>query len=297
MKTKKINLCLFGGEGAAAPAGGTGDAGAVTAETPEKGDTAAGCHAETEGQKETRAGSAADAEKEKRARFEELMRGEYKDLFTERTQKIIDKRFAETKALEERMAGQEELISRLAERYGTEDVGELLRAVDGDDTMWKAAADAVDMSVPQYRAYRNMERENAKLRAAQTDAVAKKNAQERLAAWQREGEAVKEKYPAFSFETELKNENFSKMLRAGVSVAAAYQALHHDEIVASETSRAATDAERRVTETIRARGERPVENGASADAGVLTKRDVSRLTRAERAELARQAMLGGKIEF
>ena len=101
----------------------------------------------------------------------------------------------------------------------------------------------------------------------------------------------------YKVHVELKNENFAKMLRAGVSVSAAYQALHHDEIVAAESARAASDAERRITETIRARGERPGENGAQAEAGVTFKKDVSKLTRAERAEIAKRAMLGGKIEF
>lgn len=305
MKTKKINLCLFGGEGAAPAAAGTGDASAASESTAKEG-SAAGSMTDgtTEtvtppevGAPETPHDDGAESEKERRARFDEMLRGEYKDLFNERMQKIIDKRFAKTKGLEEKVAGQEELISRLAERYGTSDAAELADAIDKDDALWKSAADASDMSVEQYRSYQNMARENARLRAEHTEAVARKNAEARLAGWQREGEAVKAKYPSFSFEAELANEEFAKMLRAGVSVSAAYQALHHDEILADAASRAASDAERRITENIRARGERPAENGTGAGAGVIAKKDVSKLTRAERADIARRAMLGGKIEF
>lgn len=296
MKFDRIHLGLFGGEGAA-PAAGT-DAGEVSADMAEKSETGSDAGSKTEkAPEETENRSAESSEKDRRTRFEELMRGEYRDLFAERTQKIIDRRFAETKAMEERLKGQDELVSRLAQKYGTDDIGRLIEALDGDDEMWQSAADAADMSVEQYRKYQKLERENAKLRAAATQNEAKKHAQLRLEAWKEEGEAVRKKYPAFSFETELKNENFAKMLRAGVSVSAAYQALHHDEIVAAESARAASDAERRITETIRARGERPGENGAQAEAGVTFKKDVSKLTRAERAEIAKRAMLGGKIEF
>ena len=299
MKLHKINLYLFGGEGAA-PDAGTGAGGAAAADaaaSAKEGPDAEGMAEETSEKKSPQAAGGESSEKQRRARFEELMRGEYKDLFAERTQKIIDRRFAETKAMEERLKGQNELVSRLAQKYGTDDIGRLIEALDGDDEMWQSAADAADMSVEQYRKYQKLERENAKLRAAATQSEAKKHAQLRLEAWKEEGEAVRKKYPAFSFETELKNENFARMLRAGVSVSAAYQALHHDEIVAAESARAASDAERRITETIRARGERPGENGAQAEAGVTFKKDVSKLTRAERAEIAKRAMLGGKIEF
>ena len=298
MKLHKINLYLFG-EGAA-PAAGTDVGGAAAADaaaSAKEGPDAEGMSEGTSEKVSPQAAGGESSEKQRRARFEELMRGEYKDLFAERAQKIIDRRFAQTKAMEQRLGKQEELISRLAEKYGTNDVSRLVEALDADDEMWRSAADAADMSVDQYRKYQKLERENARLRAAATEAEAKKHAQERISAWREEGEAVRAKYPSFSFETELKNENFARMLRAGVSVSAAYQALHHDEIVAAESARAASDAEKRLSETIRARGERPGENGAQAEAGVTFKKDVSKLTRAERAELAKLAMRGGKIEF
>ena len=48
---------------------------------------------------------------------------------------------------------------------------------------------------------------------------------------------------------------------------------------------------------LKAKQSRPAENGTSSKTAVIVKNDVSKLTRAERAEVARRAMLGEHIEF
>lgn len=294
---RKMNLQLFGGEGIA-PAQSAGSQQApISAPDDNTGNMKDTADKVTAAVDTEETGTSTDPERDRKAKFDALIAGEYKDLFEKRVQGIINRRFAENKSMEEKLKSQGELISRLSEKYGTDDMPALLKAVDEDDELWKSVADASDMSVEQYRTYRRLERENAALRAHEAEEKARKAAAERLAVWQREGEAVRAKYPDFAFETELQNESFSRMLRSGVSVEAAYRALHHDDILAGETARAAAEAERRITENIRARGERPGEAGAAGDAGVMVRRDVSKLTRAQRAEIAKRAMMGGKIEF
>ena len=41
---------------------------------------------------------------ERRKNFDQLINGEYKDIYTEETQKIIDRRFRETKSLEQQLS-------------------------------------------------------------------------------------------------------------------------------------------------------------------------------------------------
>ena len=56
-------------------------------------------------------------------------------------------------------------------------------------------------------------------------------------------------------------------------------------------------AAQQVTDNVRARGARPAENGVSSGSGFLVKSDVSKLTKKDRAEIARRAAHGEKIVF
>ena len=58
-----------------------------------------------------------DAEDRRKA-FQDLVKGEYKDIYTEETQKIIDKRFKQTKELEASQAKSQTLYEALAIKYG-----------------------------------------------------------------------------------------------------------------------------------------------------------------------------------
>ena len=55
----------------------------------------------------------------RRADFEKLIRGEYKDIYDERAQRMIDERFKKTKALEEQSAAIRPVLDLLAENYYT----------------------------------------------------------------------------------------------------------------------------------------------------------------------------------
>ena len=89
------------------------------------------------------------------------------------------------------------------------------------------------------------------------------------------------------------NPDFLALLQRGVSVEQAYKVLHMDDFL----SKATAQAEKTVTDNIRARGARPQENGAAPKSAVVVKDDVSKLTPADRAEIARRAAMGETITF
>ena len=62
------------------------------------------------------------------ARFDELIRGEFKDAYQSRMQAAIDRRFKQTRALEERMKALEPVTQALSRYYGVEE-RELPRAM------------------------------------------------------------------------------------------------------------------------------------------------------------------------
>ena len=67
--------------------------------------------------------------------------------------------------------------------------------------------------------------------------------------------------------------------------------------VREAVKKAREETERAVTESIRARGLRPTENALTPGVGAISGGTAARLSRAQRAEMARRAAKGERIEF
>ena len=104
-------------------------------------------------------------------------------------------------------------------------------------------------------------------------------------------------HPDFSLEHELENNTFRLLYEGGVPAADAYGAAHISELIESARKAGAQDAVKATLDSVRARGVRVRESASEAYTGNLVKRDVTRLTRNERAELARRALSGENITF
>lgn len=274
-----------GGEGSSTTAAETGtQVGGQNAEA-----TAAGSGTESPGQKP------AETKQQRIDRWNKLVTGEFKDIYSSETQRIINERFRSTRELEERIAAQNPIVEVLADRYGVpaDDPKALLDAIEKDEQMWAKAADDAGLTVEQYREVQRLERDNAKLRAEQARAEGERRVQQQLAAWQDEATALQAEYPEFDLAAECRNESFLRMLRAGVPVAHAYKVTHLSDI----TARAAADAEKRAAQNVAARGARPSEAGTSASTGAVLETDVSKMTKEERADLAARAARGERIRL
>ena len=240
----------------------------------------------------------------RRKAFEDLINGEYKDLYHEKFQKTFDRRFKEVKALESELESQKPIMERLKARYNVEDTADLDKAITEDYEMWESVAEANGQTVEQYlselnksMAMRNLERENAELKAMRRREIGQMQMQKQLDTWYAEGEKVKELYPSFDFKTEAQNSEFLQLLKSGVGVEHAYKTLHFDELTQNAARVAAQTADAQAQARIKQRASRPSENGTSSKSAVIVKNDVSNLTRAERAEIARRVARGEKISF
>ena len=112
-------------------------------------------------------------------------------------------------------------------------------------------------------------------------------AEQAAARWSREADELTAQCPDFDLGAALKDDRFCALLRAGIDVRTAWFALHAQALLETACLRAGRSAEQRMSEHIRARGLRPVENGlGSGGAGIVVRSDVSRMSRADRAELA-----------
>lgn len=327
-----VSLRLFDGEGgAAAPAAGegaTGDGnkgGSQASPAPtrrgksggfqnvlfgKQGDepTAAGDEPGPEGKAQpSAAGKGKEGDvvttsntlEDRRKAFQELVNGEYKDIYTEETQRIIDRRFREARNLEERAAKQQPVIDMLMQRYkiADGDMGKLAAAVENDNAYWSEAAEEAGMSVEQYKQFQRLKRENDALLRAQRMRQSQQAAQQQLQKWYSEGEQVKAVYPDFDLGAESKNPQFISMLKAGVPVQHAYEVIHMDEIKAGVAQSTARQTEKQVVDGIRAKGNRPAENGTSSQSAFTVKDDPHKWTKQDRAEVARRVARGETIKL
>lgn len=117
------------------------------------------------------------------------------------------------------------------------------------------------------------------------------------AGWLREGDELKRIYPGFDLKTELRSPDFVRLMKSGVSLRAAYQATHMDELLGGAMQYAADKAAAAAAARMAERARRPAENGARPQAGAVFHTDVARLSRAQREEIERRAARGERILF
>lgn len=236
---------------------------------------------------------------EKRKAFQELVNGEYKDIYTEETQRIINRRFKETANLQSRVDETQPLVDMLMQRYGIKDgnMKKLMSAIESDDAYWSEAADEAGMSVEQYKAFQKLQRENENMKRIQQQQIGQEFAKNQAQKWYTEAEAVKAKFPGFDLSAELKNPSFISMLKSGTPVEHAYKVLHFDELMGNAMQVTAANTQQAVVANVRARGARPQENGTASQSAFTVKDDVSKLSKKDRAEIARRVARGEKISF
>ena len=130
-----------------------------------------------------------------------------------------------------------------------------------------------------------------------------------------EAEGVRAVYPHFDLTVELAHPVMGPLLRgeAKPTLRQLYEAVHPDEVlesrVASEVqarvaeavsvavAQAIRETEERLLSNIRARGQRPSEVGMAGGGGIRMHPAVNRLTRKERAMLAKRAENGETIQL
>lgn len=121
--------------------------------------------------------------------------------------------------------------------------------------------------------------------------------QELLERWSQAAEELAAEYPRFRLDREAEDPKFRALLAAGVGLKTAYEALHLEEIKAAVAQHSAQERERALLANIRARGARPVENGALSPNALTSGVDLERMTKAQRSDFARRAMKGETITF
>lgn len=236
---------------------------------------------------------------DRNAKFEALIKGEYKDLYDARMQDTIQKRLKGSKETVEKYEALAPTLEILAKKYGVDasDVNALNKAIEEDDSYFEEEALEKGISVEQLKEIRKMERENADLKKQMEEQSRRDNAKRIYSQWMDQAEKTKAIYPSFNLQTELQNPEFVKLLNSNIDVRTAYEVMHKDDIIAGAMQFTAKKVEQKLANKVIANGARPTENGNSSQGAAQTKSDVSLLTKADRAEIARRVARGEKISF
>lgn len=91
----------------------------------------------------------------------------------------------------------------------------------------------------------------------------------------------------------IQNKEFLSLLGSGVPFKQAYDALHVEEIIKKQTSK----AKKNVIDDVKAKGKRISENATKKSKSAVMKIDINKLTDAELADLEERAANGERISF
>lgn len=208
--------------------------------------------------------------------FESLIDGKFKEQFRKRMQSIIDKRFKETKQLEEFKNSVSPLMERLNEKYNNK---------NGDIKGLTERIFSEENEINNKNTSINTAEEHSKLK-------------EQVASWVKETDEIKEIYPDFDLKNEFKNSSlFGKLLYSGVPLKTAFEVVHKDEIISGAMSYTAQKVREQVVKGIEAKGRRPLENGIASESGIVTVTDVNALTSKDILKILKQVEKGANIKF
>ncbi len=207
--------------------------------------------------------------------FSQLINGKFKEQFTRKTQAIIDKRFKQTKELEDYKSRVSPIVSTLMEKYGVKEGNEelLLQVFNG----------LSESPEEKGEAYKPDNKSALK---------------EKIGKWIKESETLKEKIPDFNLRAEMKaNPLFSRLLLSGVPLNSAYEVVHKEEFISNAMHYTADAVRKQMVQNIEAKGRRPVENGISSESAVVTSVDVNSLTSQDILKILKQVENGASIKF
>ena len=222
-----------------------------------------------------------------KAEFDAEVQGIVKDRLKKSNAKVSD--------LSGKLKAQSGILSALADRYKVDvnDLGAIENALMNDDKSLEDEAYERNMTVDQLKAVKILERENRTLKAAEEE----RRMQAVFARWDAEAEQLRQIYPNFDLETELEDEDFRKLMNAGVPIKTAYEVSHKDEIIAGAMQYTARTVADKVSNSVRANKARPIENGVSSNTAVSMRPNISAMTPEQMQKYIERAAAGQEIDF
>jgi hypothetical protein len=190
-------------------------------------------------------------------------------------------------------------MEMLATKYGIEDskdIEAITKALEEDDMLYAERAEANGRTIDEQRQWDMLERENRMYREQRHQAERSEQIQRQMDEWDQQSKNLKQLFPTFNLDQELQNPEFEQALRSGLSMERAFYAVHGEEIFSGAMQSTAQEVRQATVQDMAARRGRPKENAMGSQASAHVSKDVHKLTKQERAEIARRSM-NGAIRF
>lgn len=207
---------------------------------------------------------------------------------------MIQKRVRAEKGAQKALDDQNGKLAGVMEAYGVDTVDALVSAIMGDRNTRRMMAENLGVPEEHLDATLKRRREEKKRDAELLDLRERERQRVQFSKWY-EGEVeCKKEYPDFDLQKELSDPNTGKAFRAmlgmenegvSASVKNVYEYIHGTELREQAAKKAAADAVKNYEQTVKARGQRPVESGATGgNAAKVTVQIPPNMTRAQRLQ-------------
>ena len=256
------------------------------------------------GQRPRQAQPAAEAqpgEKTIQEKWDELKKGEYKDMYGADVQKAIQDRFKNQADLQKQLDALQPILEAGKKIYGVEDTAALADAIRNDDRLRQAEedeAEAAGMTVESFRTLKKLEEDNQRYRQQEQQTIEEQMLRNHYQKLVQQAEEMQKVFPGFDLQEELKNPEFMRLTspNVGVSVENAFYAIHGKSVAAESMKAGMERAQKQLGQTIKAQGMRPIEGAAHGQGQPAAQAplDFNRMTRPER-ERFRSQVKAGKV--
>lgn len=214
--------------------------------------------------------------------------------YNRQMQSVVQSRLRSAKEAEGNLAKLTPALELLARKHGmnTEnmDYDALAKAISEDDAYYEDKALEMGVSVETAKKIDQQEREAGRQQREAERTLEQQRIQQHIQSLEQQGEAMKKIFPSFDLRKELQNPAFARMTSpsGGVSVEAAYYAVHHQELQTAAMQETAKRTAQNISNAIRSGSHRPDENGISGQAPSVTTFDYRNASAEQRNALKKR---------
>ena len=231
-------------------------------------------------------------------RWEELKKGEFRELYGQDVQNAVRDRFKNQEDASKQLESMQPMLQAMMQKAGVESVQELSQLILDDDSLYEDAAEEMGMTVERYKQFKALQDEHDRREAE--DRKAQENAY-----WQNhfrnlagQAEELKKTFPNFDLKTEMQNDTFRRMTmpNSGISLEDAYYAVHRRELGPQMMAYGMQRAREQMGQTIQAQRQRPAEGAMTNQAQAATEMKINpaKLSRKERDRIRNLVHTGRK---
>ena len=208
--------------------------------------------------------------------------------YNKQMQAVVQSRLKSAKGAEEALGKMAPAIEVMARKYGLDpnnmDYDALAKAINDDDAYYEDKALEMGVSVETAKKVDQMERNTERQKALEQRTLQEQMIQNHFVKLEQQAEAMKKVFPKFDLRAELQNPAFARMTAPGVgiSVEDAYYAVHRDEIQTAAMQVTAQKTAEKISNAIASGSRRPDESGASSQAPSVSTFNYAKASRDQR---------------